>query len=453
MKSTKYNVGVGEKTEEHPWFNEGSRLGYVVNGVEGGTIVAEKGSTITVEVTAPGHPFYFTTDSTGGRELPGSLMREIKPTDNGTITFPLTDVPDSFYYQCGHHQKMGGNVVLSNRELFTLNKIYDNKAVTVTSPEGSNNVYIAQQDGLVYVDKGNGLEVFLDIRSKLVSIDQEYDERGLLDIAFHSSYKNGTGTFYVFYSHNGSKVGYYNRLSVFTSINWTPTNREEVIFRMYRDTKIHNGGRMLIDGNYIYLTIGDGGPQEDTHNRAQDLSVVQGKVLRLLTNGNVPSDNPFTNAVGARNEIYAYGFRNPWGISKTPHGIFVTDVGYHDREEINILQEGDNYGWNAKEGTKATGYSTIRSDMVDPIYEYTTGCFPSLDLKVDSSAIIGGYYIDKIGYVFADYSGVLMVIDKIGGKWKLIHSQRVDHGNVRSMGMAGSRLMILCDDGIYEALL
>ncbi len=456
VKPSTFFVNVKDKTEAHPWFNEGSKIGYSVNGVEGGAIVAERGSTITIDVDALGHPFYFTTDSTGGSGFPGNLMGNVKPVDNGTIRYTLTGVPSSFYYQCGRHLKMGGKVTLLNgtphkEEPFSLNKVYDNKAVSVLSPMESDEIYIVQQGGLIYVDRGKGAELFFDIRDRLVTLGSEYDERGLLDMAFHPSYKDGHGKFYLFYSHGGSKVGYYNRLSMFVSIGWKPTsNSEKVIFRVYRESKIHNGGRILVDGGYIYLTLGDGGPQQVPLNRAQDLSVVHGKVLRFKDSGAIPCDNPFTNVVSARNEIYSYGLRNPWGISKTPYGIFVVDVGHHDREEVNILQGGNNYGWNAKEGTKVTGYGTLRRGMVDPIYEFKTGHFPSLDLKVDSSAIIGGYYIEGVGYVFADYSGVLVAIDNVDDQWILVYSQRIEHGKVRSMGMVGNRLMVLCDSGIYE---
>ncbi len=135
-----------------------------------------------------------------------------------------------------------------------------------------------------------------------------------------------------------------------------------------------------------------------------------GKILRIdvsatstARNYGVPSNNPFVeNSAGYREEIYAYGFRNPWRFSfdSTTGNLWVGDVGQDREEEIDVVQKGGNYGWNIMEGTLpyAGGNET---GLISPVYEYdhTLG-----------DAIIGGYVYHGAAmpalqneYVYGDY--------------------------------------------------
>jgi glucose/arabinose dehydrogenase len=144
----------------------------------------------------------------------------------------------------------------------------------------------------------------------------------------------------------------------------------------------HKGGQLRFGNDgFLYIGLGDGGSQGDPHNRAQDLSQLFGKLLRIDPRQQspglpyaIPPTNPFVGVANARPEIWAYGLRNPWRFDFLPDGrLIVGDVGEQHWEEISIVAAGDNLGWSAREGRHcykpAVGCKT--EGLVDPIYEYS----------------------------------------------------------------------------------
>ncbi len=113
----RYSVKVALKKSDHPWYNQGSGLAYTFNDREGETLRLVKGETYTFDIDTPGHPFYFTTDSTGGQGDLGSLMGPGETaTDKGVLVFKVrNDLPSKFYFQCQIHPKMGGKVTLIDK--------------------------------------------------------------------------------------------------------------------------------------------------------------------------------------------------------------------------------------------------------------------------------------------------------------------------------------------------
>src|SRR5690606_32701945 len=106
-----------------------------------------------------------------------------------------------------------------------------------------------------------------------------------------------------------------------------------------------------------YIASGDGGSAGDPGDRAQSLTTLLGKLLRIdvdtASNGNnygIPADNPFADDPSAMPEIWAYGLRNPWKFSfdRTTGDLWIADVGQNVYEEINMVAPstaGVNYGW------------------------------------------------------------------------------------------------------------
>ncbi len=238
-------------------------------------------------------------------------------------------------------------------------------------------------------------------------------------------------------------------------MNGVRTEDEIVMLRINKVTNVHNGGKIRFgpDG-FLYLAIGDGGPQKDPLNKAQRLDTLEGKILRIDVNlgGNttdkylIPATNPFVDIknnpeyIGYRPEIYAYGFRNPWGLSFIGYQVIVTDAGFHDYESVKLVVKGGNHGWNIKEGPKFTPWSTKVDQMkhfIDPIYSYQTGKFPGLNHNPSSSVIIGGFYLDKKGYIFADYSGVIMIINPDVEEYADSHGKP---WTLKEIGLIGSPL-------------
>jgi glucose/arabinose dehydrogenase len=120
----------------------------------------------------------------------------------------------------------------------------------------------------------------------------------------------------------------------------------QVVFRQMPklSTGNHFGGRLVFDGKgYLYIGFGE----NNQRATAQDLDKLQGKVVRLTENGQVPPDNPFVKQPGARPEIWSYGIRNPQGMAMNPwsHALWLNEHGPRGGDEINIPERGENYGW------------------------------------------------------------------------------------------------------------
>ena len=133
----------------------------------------------------------------------------------------------------------------------------------------------------------------------------------------------------------------------------------------------------------------------------------------------IPVDNPFVGfGGGEREEIFAYGLRNPWRASfdDGPGGtgrLFVADVGQGDVEEINLVESGGNYGWRIKEGTFDFDNTVSPSPVVpliDPIAQYghpnSTNGLPTIGLSVTGGVVYRGSDFPELQgkYIFGDWS-------------------------------------------------
>jgi len=184
---------------------------------------------------------------------------------------------------------------------------------------------------------------------------------------------------------------------------------------------------MLGPDGYLYAGIGDGGGSGDPDRTGQDLSVLNGKILRFdISNGTagIPADNPFVNTTGARPEIWAYGLRNPWRITfdRWTGDLWIADVGQNELEEIDLQladsEGGENYGWSCREGSEIFNNAECMPgvDLQDPIFEYghaSGNCGGSISGGV---AYRGMEYGDLFGnYFAADFcTGDIYMVDKSG---------------------------------------
>lgn len=459
-------VTVAPKQPNHPYYNKGSKFSYVFDGDEGKTLKLARGRTYVFNVNTVGHPLFFTASSVGGSDE-GNLMNIDEPaTDKGVTKFKVRDdLPTNFYYQCQIHPYMGGRVIIVDKEeesnlkhnTITPKLLYDGIVSPVGlehAPNEPDYIYTLDQIGKIYRTNltDHTHQTFLDITSYLPVLNPAYDERGLLGLAFHPEYNSNTvnkGRFFIFYSSRRypktETAKYYNCLSEFNfdhNNNKILYDQEKVMIRLPRQYNYHNGGKITFgpDG-YLYLGIGDGGPQEDPNNNAQNLATPFGKILRIDVSKpgsfpkyyEIPSDNPFINTEGALNEIYAYGLRNPWGLSFDNRGrFFVTDAGYETKESIYLIVKGGNYGWNIKEGTTFTQFDNrdrSKEGLIDPIYEYNT-------VPGGSSVIIGGYFTNN-SYLFGDFGGKIMrIIQDNNGNWSLVESTKIND-YIKSFGQDG----------------
>ena len=186
-------------------------------------------------------------------------------------------------------------------------------------------------------------------------------EEGLLSVAFAPGYAQSR-LFYVFFVNNQGnlEVDEFQR-STTTALRANRSTRRVVLTIPHPTAGNHNGGQMQFgpDG-LLYISTGDGGGAAPRGERARNLGSLLGKILRIDPFGRtgslpyrIPPSNPFVGKTGL-DEIYAYGFRNPWRFSFDNARIAIGDVGQNQQEEVNFLLVGDasgvNFGWPQYEG-------------------------------------------------------------------------------------------------------
>ena len=289
--------------------------------------------------------------------------------------------------------------------------------------DGSNRLFVVEQQGTILVLQPGTATTsrFLDIQSKVTA----GGERGLLGLAFHPRYA-ANGRFFVYYTRDpdGAIVVAEYKVSANPDVAQTA---ETVLLTIPHPTFANHNGGMLAFGpdHLLYIGVGDGGSANDPSNNAQDVDVLLGKILRIdvdrqdASTGTayaIPADNPFVNAAG-RDEIFAYGLRNPWRFSfdRVTGVQWAGDVGQVTREEVDMpIVRGGNYGWRVYEGFSCTGNDPTLCDAARyrlPIldYEHTGG----------RCAITGGYVyrgnaaaLPGGTYVYGDYcSGEIFAWD------------------------------------------
>jgi glucose/arabinose dehydrogenase len=340
------------------------------------------------------------------------------------------------------------------------------------APDGSGRIFIAEQTGTVRIVMPDGTvrpEPFIDLSRSIVRLYVRFDERGVLGFAFHPDYKKN-GKFYVHYSapipdndaslrHEifGNHTTRISEFSVSDDANVGDAGSERILMTVNQPQFNHNGGALEFgpDG-MLYISLGDGGFADDWgygHNKkignGQDLSNLLGKILRIDVNGKeegleyaIPSDNPFVKRDGARGEIFAYGFRNPWRMTFDSGGnrsLFVADVQQNSYEEVDIVTNGGNYGWRVLEGTHCFDYlnpndhlaSCDTAGLTAPIIEYNhcnkhggKDCFGvnvqgGAVYRGDHKAWDGKYFFGDWSMTFGGQSGRLFVATEAGGKWTM----------------------------------
>ena len=332
-------------------------------------------------------------------------------------------------------------------DLVDLQLVADNLVSPLTAieaPDHSERLFVLDQVGRIWIIGGNGQRSplpFIDISSKMVSLSPSYDERGLLGLAFHPRFKENS-KFYLFYTAppppggpatnagNTSLPMTWNNTTTISEFKVSPSNpnmadmsSERIILQQPHPQSNHNGGTIAFGSDgYLYISIGDGGNKNDlgpghvedwyaanAGGNGQDIEQnLLGNILRIDVNGTsndknyaIPADNPFVNKPGL-DEIYAYGFRNPYRFSFDmggAHRLFVGDAGQSLYEEVSVVEKGGNYGWNVKEGTHCFNAADEFTELADcpevdafgnPLID------PVLEMKNYSNPD-GGHFLTVVG--------------------------------------------------------
>jgi glucose/arabinose dehydrogenase len=327
----------------------------------------------------------------------------------------------------------------------------------VTANDGTGRLFVTTRNGDIDLLSATGAlspTPFLDLATAGITV-YTGGEGGFSGLAFSPNYATD-GTFYTFdtepySSSTPADIGFSSpELAPTTSVapnnqilirKWTVSSDHNAanltsvpILRINHPENNHQGGSLKFgpDGD-LYIGLGDGGggndfngsatSTTDGHNNTigngQDLTVPFGKILRIDPSGSnsangkygIPATNPFASGAGGDlREIYAYGFRNPYRFSfdSATGDLWVGDVGQSNREEVDNVINGGNYGWPFMEGTRDNSADAGRTtpagfSSLAPVGEYTHG---------DGIATIGGFVYHGADipaldgkYVFGDLGG------------------------------------------------
>jgi len=327
------------------------------------------------------------------------------------------------------------------------------------APGDNQRAFVVTQEGVIFVFQHDSAaaasDMFLDIRG-LVTDDG--GEQGLLGLVFDPAFASN-GFLYVNYNPNFDASGtnprrtQISRFQVTTNPDAVDPATETPLLDFEQPFANHKGGWLGFGPDAkLYIASGDGGSGGDPNNHAQDLDSVLGKILRTNSDGSVPADNPFVGA--GRSEIWAYGLRNPFRASfdRATGELIAGDVGQGEREEIDLVARGGNYGWRKFEGTLVFNASDPDpGNAIAPLFEYDHGN--------NRCSIIGGYAYR--GSALAGHAGAYFYADFCTGElWELRRDgSRVTNtlvgtvpGNPSSFGedLAGELYVTSFDGKIYK---
>ncbi len=258
----------------------------------------------------------------------------------------------------------------------------------VAAGDGSQRLFIVEQGGLIKIWTGSQLlpTPFLDL-STIVSC---CGEQGLLGLAFHPGYA-ANGFFYVGYTDQAGDTVIARYSVSATDVNVADPSSALTLLAVAQPAGNHNNDALVFgpDG-FLYVGMGDGG--SGSSERGQDLTSLLGKILRIDVDGDdfpgepnrnyaIPLDNPFVGDPNGRDEIWAYGLRNPWrhSFDRETGDLWLGDVGAGSLEEIDFQPAsstgGENYGWRLMEGTSCFNPPSNCNDgsLTLPVLEYDHG--------------------------------------------------------------------------------
>jgi len=327
---------------------------------------------------------------------------------------------------------------------------------------GASNTFVAvHQTGKIWlIDKrseGDTKTLFADVASEIFN---ERGPNGLLSIAFHPKFRENRKYYLKHQVFEEGKIATVlverEAAADFRSDSGKPSRR---LLKIVSVTQDHSGGLVAFgpDG-FLYLGMGDTGPQQDPQGHGQDMQLLLGKILRIDVDHRdaalpyaIPADNPFRGRTDARPEIWALGFREPWRFSfdSLTGDLWVGDVGQDRVEEVTIVRRGENHGWNVFEGFEpfSNKYRKEGAEYIAPVFAYRrkygnsiTGGFVYRGDKRSSfyGVYICGDYTSKRIFGVTQENRVLKTVRQIGESPQFIASFGTDEqGNIYVVGYEG----------------
>ncbi len=328
-------------------------------------------------------------------------------------------------------------------------------------PGSPDTFLVLHQRGMIWkMEKsvgGDAQSVFSDLTGEVFS---ERGPNGLLDVAFHPKFRENRKyylDYQVFEDGSVCTLIVEKRFAPdFKSDSGEPPRR---IMKFVSVAEDHSGGclRFGPDG-FLYVVMGDTGPQNDPNGHAQNLQLLLGKILRIDVDHSegsnayaIPADNPFRSHNDARPEIWAYGLRNPWRFSfdRLTGDLWLADVGQDRIEEVDLIHPGANYGWNVFEGFEPFSNQYRKEGRVytPPLWAYrrrygasVTGGFVYRGDKNSSfyGVYVCGDYVSKRIFGVTQENGVLKTVRLLGRlPQALVSFSEDEFGNLYAIGYDG----------------
>lgn len=332
------------------------------------------------------------------------------------------------------------------------------------APGVSNLFFAVHQTGKIWLlekhsDGEDRKTLFADFSREIFN---ERGPNGLLGIAFHPKFTENHKYYLKHQVFEDGKIA-----TTLVEKIAAPDNRSDSgkpsrrLLKIICTTQDHTGGHIAFgpDG-FLYLGMGDTGPQQDPQGHGQDLTTLLGKMLRIDIDHTtaelpyaIPTDNPFVmvDKAGARSEIFAVGFREPWRFSfdSVTGDLWVGDVGQDRVEEVAIVRKGENHGWNVFEGFEpfSNKYRQQGAAYTPPVFAYRrkfgnsiTGGFVYRGDKNSTfyGAYICGDYTSKRIFAIKQENRLLKSVRQIATSPQFISSFGTDEsGNLYVVGYEG----------------
>jgi glucose/arabinose dehydrogenase len=296
------------------------------------------------------------------------------------------------------------------------------RPIEVISTGAAGELWVADQRGDIraYQSDGDQIRVVLDIRER---VRRSGNEEGLLSVTLDPQFASNRHLWVYYSAEPGVRRTRLARFEVSEGV--AAAASELVVLEVSQPYGNHNGGTVRFgpDG-MLYLSLGDGGSGGDPLGNGQNLETLLGSVLRIDVREAskerpyvVPVDNPFVGNADARDEIWAYGLRNPWRMAfdDTTGALWLGDVGQSSAEEIDIIERGANYGWNRFEGFACfdRDRGCDREGLTMPVFNYSHPDFGRGACSVTGGVVYRANRVPQIAnaYIFGDFcSGDLWAI-------------------------------------------
>jgi len=342
------------------------------------------------------------------------------------------------------------------------NLTFANPVFLTSGGDGSGRLFVVEQAGVIRVFANDSAAAssatFLDIRDRVAS----GGEMGLLGLAFHPDFDQN-GLFYVDYT-TGSSSAPRTVISEFSaSGNSADVASERFLLQVDQVAPNHNGGMIAFGADgFLYIGLGDGGGANDPGRNGQNKGTLLGSILRIDVDNKdanleyaIPTDNPFVgDGNGVREEIFAYGLRNPWRFSlDAPTGdLWVGDVGQNRREEIDLVLSGGNYGWPRMEGFDC--FDPSRPNNPPANCDQTGLLLPAKDYSHALGCSVTGGYVyrgsrrpELVGaYIYGDFcSGTIWLLRMVGGSVVVDSALVKSSLSISSFGVDGQNELYILD--------